>query len=194
MKNWCAAVFFLLFISCNKSSQVTTPEQLQTTTSFVKYTIKKGTHFSELNNYKAFTKKELKFTVIFDSSAIYSSASKSNQDDINKLYGFSDCGTHHHENSARFGWRWNGSALELHAYWYVKQSRYSRLLQNIPIGKEVELAIHILPEHYGFESSHEIVLVPRHCSSNAADGYLLYPYFGGDESAPHDISILIKDL
>jgi hypothetical protein len=31
-------------------------------------------------------------------------------------------------------------------------------------------------------------------STPKGKGYRLYPYFGGDETAPHDISIWVKDL
>ena len=33
---------------------------------------------------------------------------------------------------------------------------------------------------------------PRSCGSNYKK-YYLYPYFGGDETAPHDITIRIKE-
>jgi len=34
----------------------------------------------------------------------------------------------------------------------------------------------------------------RASSTATAVGYKLYPYFGGDEAAPHDINIWIKEL
>jgi hypothetical protein len=37
------------------------------------------------------------------------------------------------------------------------------------------------------------VELPRSCKS-AADGYKLYPYFGGNEPAPHEVTIVIEDL
>jgi hypothetical protein len=35
--------------------------------------------------------------------------------------------------------------------------------------------------------------LPRHCSGNYTR-YKLYPYFGGDELAPHKIEIKITEL
>jgi hypothetical protein len=34
----------------------------------------------------------------------------------------------------------------------------------------------------------------RGCSGGSLASYQLYPYFGGDETAPHDITILIDEL
>jgi hypothetical protein len=36
-------------------------------------------------------------------------------------------------------------------------------------------------------------LMPRAAATVKAKGYRLYPYFGGDETAPHDITISIRD-
>jgi hypothetical protein len=36
--------------------------------------------------------------------------------------------------------------------------------------------------------------LPRTSTTPLAKGYLLYPYFGGDETAPHAIKIAIKSL
>lgn len=164
------------------------------TPDYIEYNIRKGKHFSEGNTIKQLHQAELRFQVIFDSSAIYSNIRADNQYDINKLYGFSDCGTLHHENSARFGWRWNGKSIEIHAYWYNDRGRYNQFLDTVSIETATELAIKILPQQYGFEIKKKTRFVPRHCGSTIIEGYQLYPYFGGDETAPHDISIRIKEL
>jgi len=36
--------------------------------------------------------------------------------------------------------------------------------------------------------------MPRESTTTMAEGYQLYPYFGGDETAPHDIFIWIEKL
>jgi hypothetical protein len=46
---------------------------------------------------------------------------------------------------------------------------------------------------YIFHVDNSTVSLPRHCSDDAS-GYKLYPYFGGDEAAPHEITIEIEDL
>ena len=37
-------------------------------------------------------------------------------------------------------------------------------------------------------------VVPRKATTGKASGYLLYPYFGGDETAPHDVYIWIRNI
>ncbi|UII26213.1 hypothetical protein LVD15_23400 [Fulvivirga maritima] len=82
------------------------------------YTIRAGSHSSNPMP-EGFSDDELVFTALFDSSAVYKTEAEANQADINKLMGFSDCGAHHHENSARFGWRWYNDELQVFAYCYV---------------------------------------------------------------------------
>jgi hypothetical protein len=169
-------------------------QQQNNSKNFVEYVIRKGNHYSEGNNYRIMDQAEIRFQVIFDSSAIYKTRRVDNQYDINKLYGFSDCGSVHHQNSARFGWRWNGNSIELHAYWYSDSIRYNSFLDTISIERTTELAIKILPGNYLFEVKNKKYLFPRTCNSINIEGYRLYPYFGGDEMAPHDIKIRIKEL
>jgi hypothetical protein len=35
--------------------------------------------------------------------------------------------------------------------------------------------------------------MPRTSKAAVAKGYKLFPYFGGDETAPHDINIWVKE-
>jgi hypothetical protein len=156
--------------------------------------IKKGNHYSENNSYAQFKGSRIQFRTIFDSSAIYTTADKVNQADINKLYGASDAGTHHHENSARFGWRWKNNAVEIFAYYYVNKERKSIYLGNAAIGKEDFYALSVEGNHYVFQFNDKKTIVERYSSAPNFDGYLLYPYFGGDEVAPHDIRIHISNL
>ena len=191
----CIAMCF--FLSCTKMIDEIYLAKVRNKTifpGFVEYKIRKGNHFADGSAFKQLQQAELRFEVVFDSSAIYNTIKDENQYDINKLYGFSDCGTAHHENSARFGWRWNGKSIEIHAYWYNDSVRHYQFLDTVSIERVSELAIKILPQQYGFEIKKKIRFVPRLCSSPIIEGYKLYPYFGGDEAAPHDISIRIKEL
>lgn len=142
-----------LLISCSKVFDeikfIKSPER-PAETDFVEYKIPRGKHYAEGNLFKQLNQAELRFEVLFDSSAIYRNRRADNQHDVNKLYGFSDCGTAHHTNSARFGWRWTGTQIELYAYWYRDSIRQSQLLDTIPIGQRTELGIKIYPNQYLF--------------------------------------------
>src|SRR5689334_17193859 len=56
----------------------------------IKYTIHKGDQFCDKTSFETTSYTELKFTVKFDQSAVYQTIDPANQEDINKLYGFSD--------------------------------------------------------------------------------------------------------
>lgn len=156
------------------------------------YTIKKGEQYST-NAIKFVSASSMRFEATFDQSAVYTTAAASNQADINKLYGLSDGNTHHHTNSARFGWRWFNNRLEIHAYTYRNMARMSELVDIVELNKPYTYEIRLEDNKYIFVLNDKRVELPR-AFTGKGEGYMLYPYFGGDEVAPHDIQIKIKDL
>lgn len=190
-----AAAAFLL-TSCHKMADAIINKGTATTTSnqFIKYTIQKGNNYCDENGYKSVSVSEMKFVVRFDSSAIYQTQSAENQFDINKLYGFSDNNADHHQYSARFGWRWSENALRLFGYVYNKGTVTSKELATIAIGEEVNCSIQVTASAYNFIVNGVSYQLPRMANTAKAEGYQLYPYFGGDETAPHLINIWIKNV
>jgi hypothetical protein len=161
--------------------------------SNIVYTIKQGGHYADRNAYKKLSLNQLRFAVTFDSTAIYTTIDPANQGDINKLYGLSDCGSDHHTNSARFGWRWFNGKLELLAYTYINQERKSAYIGEVTLGKATVCEIKLEDDKYVFTADGKSVSLQRACNG-IGEGYQLYPYFGGDEVAPHEIKIAIKEL
>lgn len=136
--------------------------------------------------------KTLSFSAIFDQSAIYEATTVENQHDIHKLMGFSDCNSTHHENSARFGWRWLDSKLEIHAYIYVDGERITQYIGDVELNEPVDYQLQITNDHYVFYlQGHNPVRMTRKAPCSKGLYYMLFPYFGGDEVAPHDILIQI---
>jgi hypothetical protein len=180
----------VLFLSCNKSID---QNQGPSTPQFAKYTISGGNHYADHNPYKPVQYDELQFTVKFDSSSIYQTIDPENQEDINKLYGFSDNNEQHQRSSERVGWNWTRSALRLYAYTYNNGVRDSKEISSIPIGVEQTCSIKVQGNKYIFTVGHIIVEMHRESITSNAIGYKLYPYFGGDEVAPHEITIWIKE-
>jgi len=191
---YCAIIFLLS--NCSKSPDVILEDRTLTrydpSNYFIYFTIRAGQHFADGNTYKPIEIQELKFSVKFDSSAIYKSVLPINQYDINKLYGFSDNNEKHHQFSARFGWRWSDNELRLFAYVYNNGIVLSKVLGSVTIGKEVSCSIKVSEVDYIFTMDKITQHLPRSSSTPLAKGYLLYPYFGGDEPAPHDINVWIK--
>lgn len=198
---WLAAGLVLLS-GCQKATDVPvekTPDAssqaVSATAGFTQYTIAKGEHYANNNAYKPIETYELTFLVRFDSTAIYQSVKGENQYDINKLYGFSDNNALHHNYSARFGWGWNQGALRLYGYVYNEGKPSAKELTAVPIGKEVRCAIKVTMNTYAFYINDQLAAtLDRKANTPKASGYLLYPYFGGDEVAPHDVNIWIKEL
>jgi hypothetical protein len=188
----CVAVLSCGLVACSKSGKPV--EEKPAGNIYHEYIIPKGEHYAAGNNFRILEKRSLHFKVRFDSSCIYTVARAENAADINKLYGFSDCGGNHQENSARFGWVWNGRTVELYAYCYTEGNRDSKLLGTVSIGQETELWLVAEPGKYVFTVNGKIENMKRSCSSDQDQAYQLFPYFGGDEVAPHDVHVFILEL
>ena len=196
-------VILVICASCSKSMDVLESDLippidvkpvLPSSSSFTNYTLKKGAHFADFNTYQTVNYVEQTFIVVFDSSAIYKTIDPANQDDINKLYGFADNDTTHHSFSARFGWNWLNNALRLYAYVYNDGMLQPLELCTIPLNQEVKCTIKVNANNYVFTVNGNSVAMLRTSKTPTGKGYRLYPYFGGDETAPHDIKIKLKEL
>jgi hypothetical protein len=157
------------------------------------YVIEEGKH-SSTTKATLVSGSSMFFEAIFDESAIYETVDASNQADINKLMGFSDCTSHHHSNSARFGWRWYDDELQIHAYTYANGTRSYELLGSVEVDTIDSYRIEIDADRYLFTFDGTTTEMDRGCSSSSSIKYQLYPYFGGDETAPHDITIQVEEL
>ena len=134
-----------------------------------------------------FTGNTLEFDAIFDQSAIYK-IEPSNQTDINKLAGFSDCNSYleHHTNSARFGWNWTDS-LNIYAYCYVRGRASHKYITSVNLNKVYRYRIYKCASKYLFCLNGKSVWMER--NNKEGSGYTLFPYFGGQSKSPHDIKI-----
>jgi hypothetical protein len=71
---------------------------------------------------------------------------------------------------------------------------YHQPLRSIAIGTEINCSIKIDGNKYVFTINGTAFNMPRASNTSTGKGYKLYPYFGGDELAPHDITIKIKEM
>lgn len=189
----CSVLVLIFLVSCEKIENLLPEDPMEQTPSMeTSYLIKAGKH-STSSPFTPLSVSKMVFKATFDSSAIYKTEDASNQADINKLYGISDCGTHHHQNSARFGWRWFNEKLEIHAYSYSGGKRYYSYITSVALNKELTYSLELTADEYVFTIQDKTISLARFCSESTS-AYKLFPYFGGDEKAPHDITILIEDL
>jgi len=200
MKNYCylTIISLLFLLSCNKETEgyiraVTTPAA-DTNIAYIDYMIPEGGQYCDKNFYLPVSYTRQQFSVMFDSSAIYKTTGQNNQMDINKLYGFSDNNSEHHVYSARIGWRWSNDSLRLFAYVYNNEIRSTKELCVVALNNEILCAIEVTGNQYLFTVNGIVVTMPRGSSTGTGAGYKLYPYFGGDETAPHNIRIRIKEF
>ena len=196
MKTYALCCMLLLLCACSKTTDLSflSNKMAAARPRNIQYIIKKGDHYADQNIYRQVNLPELRFMVQFDSSAVYQTVEKENQYDINKLYGFSDNNSEHHLYSARFGWRWSDGALRLFAYVYNAGVVSYRELTTLQIGSSMECGITVAGSGYIFHYDGNQTVMPRESTTPVAEGYMLYPYFGGNEKAPQDIYINIIDL
>ena len=157
------------------------------TASMKKYTIDKGDHRSGLR-YKPFRNKNtVNMAFRFDSTAVYQ-LEDNDQYDLNKLAGLA-FGRSHHTNSARICWRYNSEkkVVELFSYIYDDKNRAFTHITDCEIGSECNATIVVKDKTVEFTINDISKTFDKSKWPNW--GYRLYPYFGGDRVAPHDISI-----
>ncbi len=163
---------------------------------FRTYVIHQGNHYASGHGGEFVQDQTFQFIATFDSSAIYTQQEASPRG-VNKLRGFSDCGSAHHENSARFGWEWIDSQLLIYAYTYANSVRAYEVMGAVPLNRDVTYTIESVDGEYIFtyRSAGEIKVqrMKRGCSGKGGVRYLLYPYFGGEAVAPHDIRFKVMD-
>ena len=158
---------------------------------FNKYTIKEGAHYST-HAVELLQSDILSFDAKFDETVIYTSSSEENQWDTNKLFGFSDCNSLHHENSARFGWRWLNGKIDILAYCYVDGNRIIEEFGTTMPNEVNHYEIELTDSFYIFRLDDQVLNIERSKPCDVGGYYLLFPYFGGDDVAPHDINIYIR--
>lgn len=162
--------------------------------SFKTYIIRKSNNYCDNNDYALTQYTFLHFRAILDSSCIYATVDPTNQADINKLFGFADCASHHQTNSARFGWNWENGVMHIHAYCYAGTLRNYKELGTVALNKAFDCKLYVLPDKYIFELEGKKDTMTRGCTDNAAIGYKLLPYFGGNEPAPQDVRVKIREM
>lgn len=163
--------------------------------SFKKYIIKKGEHTSGTHidltnndNIEAYIK--------LTESCNYILTNTEDQGDINKLIGLSDA-TFHQEASARIGWRSFDNNLEIYAYIRQNGKHEPYFLGIVNPNDVFYSSIEIFPNTYritfDYKSTHKTILINR-ASKYSGVRYKLFPYFGGNQRSPQDITVFIKEI
>lgn len=138
--------------------------------------------------------------VEFDITAKYDHAGTGDDEDVNKLFGFGYFKGGHHEDSVRFGWTWNNATgkVNLFAYCYVSGKRIMIQVCEAATYVKYLLSIEKKETWYSF-SVHEAKNGYKICGSvdvpfahKKTWSYRLGCFFGGQLTAPHDITIKLS--
>lgn len=162
-----------------------------------KYVIEKGEHDCKGLHFGITFKKKVKVRAKFTASCLYDLKTNDNYD-INKLFGFSTT-YYHHNQSARIGWRCvDGETIQIVTYTYNHGERMAAsVLATVKPEETFECSIEDIESayvyvFYGKGYSHT-VRVPKQ-PDKVWFKYLLWPYFGGNIPAPHDMVLYMERL
>lgn len=160
----------------------------------MKYTIKKGNHYSNFNLPKLIFSDTLKFKCSFDKNCLYEFINK-DSGDLSKLVGLSD-NYIHMKDSIRIGWRNmdNSNVIELHVFAHVDSKMISTYLCSVEPNTEFIGSILIYENVYMVDVTYKNTTYSKTIARTSKFPnirYMLKPYFGGDNTAPHDMTINI---
>ena len=167
------AVILLLLAACGKPSA-----------EVKQYTIRSGNHYCTPREVRMLSE-SLSFEFYVDDTWRY----EVDKQGINKICGISD-GENHMNNSIRLGWMDNNGTLEAYAYAYNGTGKHvAKKVCNIATGWHTA-EVGMTTDVYYVSVDGDCQFITR---NNKSDIHMmLYPYFGGQCVAPHDINIKFK--
>jgi hypothetical protein len=163
-------------------------------------TVKKGHHYSQWWKTFAiwFNKTEVKRVFFFRPDCKYDLLSD-DQADHNKLFGIGYFWNK--KESARIGWRWDPDLLRfiLSGYAHVNGQILFEDFCEVIAHQTLQGIIRVLPYHYEFEvltedGSVQLGRTTIRKTHRKKLSYAMGFYFGGNRTAPHDMSIDIKKV
>jgi hypothetical protein len=166
------------------------------------YELKKGSHSASGLHIGITFKKKIEFRCKFDDSCLYGELGNGDEYDINKLFGFSTTWWHH-KQSGRVGWRCiDGETIQILTYSYNKGKRDIKEHDILGVVKPGELFYCTIEDTekeyvYTFKKGFDEEVVTK-TDAKQKDWfffhYLLFPYFGGNKPAPHNMKIHLEKL
>lgn len=165
------------------------------------HTIHKGKHRAFPPIIGLHLKPWMERDVVFDNTAAYDLPGSTDDDDVNKLFGFGYINGGHHKDSARFGWNYNNKngRIRLFAYCYVNGMRIIQELCEVLPHKKVRLIIseslggrYVFSAHDGYNNWWQMGVANIGFTHKKKWKYKLGCYFGGNNPAPQTITIKIS--
>ena len=164
------------------------------------FKVKSGHHKSDhdfvaLPHLGRHVDRALRFRVSFADDAAYTTSAPSNQSDWNKLMGLTT--DRIHKNSIRIGWRWNpaSSRVELGFYGYLNGRRFMQQLTDVPRGQPIDCELRMSNQGLTARAGGATHTESGSLGVSLPLTWVLHSvYFGGDETAPHDIQVSVQNI
>ncbi len=100
-----AALFaHVALVGCNKGDDEIIIPKTKIPKRLTNYSVEPGQYYFNPQTQALLTPARIDFKARFASSTAYSAEELAHGNQVNKLYGYSDCGKEHTVESARFGW------------------------------------------------------------------------------------------
>jgi hypothetical protein len=166
------------------------------------YLIKKGNHYASVSIFEkigaiGWNFKSLSMRFIFRSECWWAPPRNQDDNDLNKLAGIG-FGTNHHKNSVRLAWVpdfGNHGMINVYGYTYDEKKEGQKLTMAFI------KSVHVLETNTGrIESSdgvyfltvNDVTIQMNNLNSDPGLYFKLFPYFGGNNTAPHNMTIELE--
>ncbi len=171
----------------------------------ITFQLKRGCHYDSnftlgprALNMSTRMDRSVHFQCLFQPSCAYRTVDPSNQLDWNKLMGITTIDIH--KNSIRLGWRYSPAdgKIDLGYYGYIKGTRTMPLITKVDFDTWVDVDITMSA------SGESVTVNGQTFAVNQSLGLSLFwptpswilrtAYFGGNETAPQDMAIQVRDI
>lgn len=152
------------------------------------HTIKKDKHTATNRCIRFVSNNQIRFDFFVSSSWLYDEKAPGFQSGWNKLIGISE-GFNQHKNSVRVGWRCIENTIYLSSYCYINGERRISDMVEVPMGWNTG-SVTITATHYRVQINDRIFNFEN--TNRSFFKFMLYPYFGGNSKAPHDMEFKFR--
>ncbi|MBS2025237.1 MAG: hypothetical protein JST92_22785 [Deltaproteobacteria bacterium] len=167
------------------------------------FRLKKGKHDASGEGFRAHLPKigkhhdrRVSFQVQFDANTAYTTSNPGDQSDCNKVMGISIVRIH--EDSIRLGWAFDPKTnkMQLSFYGYYNGNRMIQPMLQVPLGQWVPVEIKLNDQGMSVRAGAQYVekKVDLGWKGLTTSTILRTAYFGGEETAPHDMDVRVKDI
>jgi len=152
------------------------------------HTIKKDKHTATNRCIRFVGNNQIRFDFFVSPSWLYDEKAPGFQSGWNKLIGISD-GLKQHKNSVRLGWRCIDNTIYMGAYCYINGERRISEMVEVPMGWNSG-SVTITNTHYRVQINNRIFNYEK--SNKSLFRLMMYPYFGGNSKAPHEMEFKFR--